>query len=331
MPQTEDPRLRENMTSLVKHLHGFVAEVGLTEEEFREATAILDAMGQMTTDTHNEFLLMAGSLGVSSLVCRQNNGAGGQTETSQSLLGPFWWRNSPRLENGGSIIRSDTPGTPLFVTARVQDLEGRPILGAEVAVWHASPVGLYEHQDPEQAGMNLRGKLTTDADGRFWFWSVRMVGYAIPPETMVGRLLAAQHRHPYRPAHQHALILKDGYKTLIFQVFDPSCPWIATEVQFGVTRALTGTFTEHAEPHPDHPEVGAPGYGSSTPMAWNRARRSCRALRSSRGRHADRRRTPRRGEGDPRRRGLAHPHGPALPAMAGDGDRGRLPHPGPLG
>ena len=120
MEHTDDPRLREIMLSLVKHLHGFVRDIRLTEAEFREATAILAEMGQLTNDTHNEVVLMAGSLGVSSLVCLLNNGDHGNTETSQSLLGPFWRLNSPRVENGGSIVRSDTPGPALFVAARVR-------------------------------------------------------------------------------------------------------------------------------------------------------------------------------------------------------------------
>lgn len=258
MEQTADPRLREIMVSLIKHLHGFVRETRLTEDEFRAATAILNEIGALASDTHNEFVLMSGSLGVSALVCLQNNGDNGQTETSQSLLGPFWRLNSPRVENGGTIIRSDTPGTPLVVQGRVVDREGQPIAGAEVDVWHASPVGLYENQDPEQAEMNLRGKFTTDAEGRFWFTTVKMIGYPIPTNGVVGRLLEAQGRHPYRPAHLHALIFKEGYKTLISQVYDPSCPWIDTDVQFGVTQALTGDFVTHDEPNPDHPELGAP-------------------------------------------------------------------------
>jgi catechol 1,2-dioxygenase len=147
MERTRDPRLREIMLSLVEHLHGFVRDTRLTEAEFRDATAILVELGQLTTDTHNEVVLMAGSLGVSSLVCLLNNGNRGQTETSQSLLGPFWRMNSPRVPNGGSIVRSDTPGAPLYVNARVQDTNGRPIADAEVDVWHASPAGLYENQD----------------------------------------------------------------------------------------------------------------------------------------------------------------------------------------
>ena len=103
MQQTADPRLRQIMISLIKHLHGFVRDVRLTEAEFREATAILNEMGKLTTDAHNEMVLMAGSLGVSPLICLLNNGDHGNTETSQSLLGPFWRLNAPRVANGGSI------------------------------------------------------------------------------------------------------------------------------------------------------------------------------------------------------------------------------------
>src|SRR5271165_199842 len=187
MSSTENPRLREIMTSLVKHLHAFVRDVRLTEPEFRQAAAILNELGRLSSDSHNEPMLMAGSLGVSSLVCLLNNGKGSNSETSQSLLGPFWRLNSPRVANGGSIVRSATPGHPLFVTARVVDEDGRPIAGAEVDVWHASPVGLYENQDPEQADMNLRGKFTTDDGGRFSFRSVMMVGYPIRTDGVVGR------------------------------------------------------------------------------------------------------------------------------------------------
>jgi catechol 1,2-dioxygenase len=261
MKQTSDPRLREIMVSLVKHLHGFIRDVRLTEAEFREAAGVLAEIGRLSTDTHNEAILMAGSLGVSSLVCLLNNGDQGNTETSQSLLGPFWRLHSPHVENGGSIVRSDTPGAPLFVSACVVDASGHPVAGAEVDVWHASPVGLYENQDPDQADMNLRGKFTTDADGRFWFRSVMMIGYPIPTDGVVGRLLKVQGRHPYRPAHLHALIFKQGFKVLISQVYDPADPHIDTDVQFGVTRALMGDFVRHDERHPTEPDVATPWYG----------------------------------------------------------------------
>lgn len=257
MRRTPDPRLREIMVSLISHLHAFVRDVHLTEEEFRTATALINRIGQASNARHNEAVLMAGSLGVSALVCLLNNGNGGQTETSQSLLGPFWRKHSPATRNGGSILRSETPGDPLHVTGQVVDNKGQPVAGADVDIWHASPIGLYENQDASQADHNLRGKFVTDENGRFDFWTVRMVGYPIPTDSVVGELLAAQGRHPFRPAHLHALIVKPGFKVLISQVYDPSDPHIDSDVQFAVTSALTGEFVRHDEPCGDVP---APWY-----------------------------------------------------------------------
>lgn len=258
MERTADPRLREIMMSLVTHLHAFIRDVGLTEEEFQAATAILNEMGQFSTDSHNEMVLMSGSLGVSTLVCLLNNGDGGTTETQQNLLGPFWRMHSPAVPNGDSIVRSPTPGPALFVSARVQDRDGNPVAGAEVDVWHSSPVGLYEHQDAEQADMNLRGKLVTDEDGRLAFRTVKMAGYPIPTHTVVGRLLKVQDRHPFRPAHLHVLIFAEGFKTMISQVYAPDDPHLDTDVQFGVTRALIGDFQRHDERHPADEAIDAP-------------------------------------------------------------------------
>lgn len=260
MARTSDPRLREILVSLVAHLHAFVRDVRLTEAEFRQAAATLVELGKLTNDTHNEMILMAGSLGVSSLVCLLNHGDGGRIETSQGLLGPFWRRDAPWVENGGTIVRSPTPGDPLFVTGRVVDRRGVPVADAEVDVWHASPVGLYENQDDAQADMNLRGKLRTDEHGVFRFRTVKMVGYPIPTSGVVGRLLAAQQRHPYRPAHLHVLVAKPGFKVLIAQVYDPGDPHLHTDVQFGVTRAQIGDFERHDEPHPTVPDVPTPWY-----------------------------------------------------------------------
>lgn len=260
MAQTSDPRLREIMVSLIEHLHGFVREVRLTEPEFRQATAIVNEIGKLTSDTHNEAVLMAGSLGVSALVCLLNNGDLGRQETSQNLLGPFWRMHSPRTENGGSIVRSETPGDPLIVTARVVDVEDVPVAGAEVDIWHASPTGFYENQDSHQADMNLRGKFTTDEDGRFWLRTVRMSGYPVPTDGVVGRLLAAQGRHPFRPAHLHALIAKPGFKVLVSQIYDPADPHIDSDVQFGVTEATTGNYVRHDEPYPGDAAIEAPWY-----------------------------------------------------------------------
>jgi hydroxyquinol 1,2-dioxygenase len=241
----EDPRLREIVTALVKHLHAFAREVHLTEEEFEKATQLIAKLGQMSDARHNEVVLMAGSLGFSALICLLNNGNKGQTETTANMLGPFWRMNSPPTENGGSLVRSPTPGPAIFVNVYVKDQNGKPIEGAEVDVWHSSPEGFYEQQDPKQADMNLRGKFTTDKDGHFWFRSVKPAGYPIPINGPVGDLVRVGKRHNFRPAHLHFLIFKDGYKTLISQVYSNDDDKLETDVQFGVTKALIANYVRH--------------------------------------------------------------------------------------
>jgi hydroxyquinol 1,2-dioxygenase len=249
--RTPDPRLRAVLAALVQHLHAFVRDVRLTESEFQHACAFIARLGQATTPSHNEVVLAAGSLGVSSLVCLVNNGVG-HTETTANLLGPFWRVGAPATENGGSIVRSPTPGDPIFVTATVVDTGNRPVEGAEVDVWHASTEGLYENQDAAQADMNLRGRFRTDRDGRIRFRSVKPAGYPIPVNGPVGELLRAQaRRHNMRPAHLHFLIHKPGYKTQFSQVYSSDDPHLETDVQFGVTRALIGRYQVHDGPAPD--------------------------------------------------------------------------------
>jgi catechol 1,2-dioxygenase len=263
MAKTPDPRLREIMVALVTHLHQFVRDVKLTEPEFQAALAILNRIGQLSNETHNEASVMAGSLGASPLVCLLNNGDNGATETTQNLLGPFWRMGAPRVENGGTLLRSPTPGPALHVKGAVLDRNGAPVAGADVDVWHSSPVGLYEQQDPEQAAMNLRGMLTTDYEGRFWFKTAKPAGYPLPVEGVVGDLLRAQGRQHFRPAHLHFMVVKSGFKTLISQVYASDDPVLDHDPQFGVTRALVGDFIPHNEPAPDATtpgEVAAPWF-----------------------------------------------------------------------
>ncbi len=242
---TPDPRLRRLLASAVRHLHEFVRETELTEAEFRQICGVVAKAGQLTTASHNEVVLAAGSLGVSALVCLLNNGKPGQHGTTANLMGPFWRKGSPVTPQGGSIVRSPTPGDPVFVTAWIRDGNGQPVSDAEVDVWHASADGYYENQDPEQADMNLRGKFRTGADGCVRFRTVKPSGYPIPVSGPVGALIRAQGRHNMRPAHIHFLIHKPGYKTQFSQLYSSDDPHLETDVQFGVTSALVGDYQAH--------------------------------------------------------------------------------------
>jgi protocatechuate 3,4-dioxygenase beta subunit len=260
MAQADNPRLREIAASFVRHMHAFAREVRLTEAEYDIGVDFLNRIGKATHDSHNEGILFADAIGFSTLVCLLNNGKAGATETAAALLGPFWRANSPKTENGGSIVRSPTPGPELFVACEIVDASGKPLANVEVDVWQSSPVGLYENQDDTQADMNLRGKFTTDAAGRFSFRSVKPAGYPVPTDGPVGEMLRAQNRHPFRPAHIHFLGFKGGYKTLITQVFVDDDEHLESDVVFGVTRALVGNYRRHDHGEPPAAGVRTPWY-----------------------------------------------------------------------
>ncbi|BBC31047.1 Catechol 1,2-dioxygenase [Streptomyces graminofaciens] len=254
-----DPRVKEIIQALVRHLHDFAREVRLTEKEFDTSINIVTRLGQLTTPSHNEVRLMAGSLGLSTLVALMNNGSEDKP-TSANLLGPFWRQGSPTMNNGESIVRSPTDGPPLFFTGRIVDTDGTSVVGAEVDVWHASPAGLYENQDPEQAEWNLRGKFFSDEEGVFTFRSIKPSGYPIPIGGPVGDLLAALERHPFRPAHLHVLICKQGYKTIASQLYSHDDPILETDAQFGVVQSLIGTYVRHENESAPDEDVVEPWY-----------------------------------------------------------------------
>lgn len=256
--RTEDARVREILESLVRHLHDFVRDVGLTESEYRAGLELLNEIGRTTTDAHNEAVVVGGALGLSALVCLLNHDDGHGTDHNQ--LGPFWRLGAPAVADGGTIVRSATPGPPMLVDLHVVAQDGAPVAGARVEVWQASPVGRYENEDPAQAEMNLRGSLVTDADGRLSFRSVLPSGYPVPTHGVVGKLLSVQGRHPYRPAHLHVIVHREGYRTLVTQLYVDADPHLDTDVVFGVTRRLVGGFVRHDEPHADDPALTAPWY-----------------------------------------------------------------------
>ncbi|MDQ7973334.1 MAG: dioxygenase [Rhodocyclaceae bacterium] len=248
MERTPDPRLREVMASLTRHLHAFVQEVKLSEDEFERALDFIVALGQATGEKKNEVVLAADILGVSTLVALQNN-QDPEGESPAALLGPFWRANAPDCACGDSIARSGTPGVPLFVSGTVRDAAGQPLADAVVDVWQASPVGLYENQDPTQENMNLRGRFRTDAEGRYHFRSVRPAGYPVPVDGPCGVLLKAQRRHPNRPAHLHFMVSKAGFKVLVSQVYADDDENLESDPTFGVTRRLIGRYAMQPDGH----------------------------------------------------------------------------------
>ncbi|MGY1593651.1 intradiol ring-cleavage dioxygenase [Geodermatophilus sp. SYSU D00708] len=244
---TPDPRLKQVLTSLVQHLHAFVKDVELTEEEWGFAIDFLTRTGHMSNEVRQEFILLSDVLGISMLVETINHRTGG-TSTESTVLGPFHMVASPERQLGDDI-NLDRKGTPCLVSGRVTGPDGEPLAGASVDVWQTNEDGFYDVQQPDiQPPGNLRGLFTTDAEGRFWFRSVVPRYYPIPDDGPVGQLLAATGRHPNRPAHLHFIVAAAGYRPVTTHVFVADSPYLDSDAVFGVKESLIREVPEVDDP-----------------------------------------------------------------------------------
>jgi hydroxyquinol 1,2-dioxygenase len=258
--QTPDPRLREIMLGLVKHLHAFVKEVELTEAEWFQAIEILTEAGRMCSDKRQEFILFSDTLGVSMVVDlinhRKPDGA-----TESTVFGPFHRLGAREMPAGGNIAHLDKTGAPVLLSGRVLDLDGRPIEGALLDVWQAQTSGLYDSQDESLNGMHMRGKFRSDGGGRYLIRTVLPVHYPIPSDGPVGRMLRATGRHPWRPAHIHFVVSADGYEPVTTHIFDRTDEYLGSDAVFAVKDSLICDFIRHERAAGDAARLGiAPPY-----------------------------------------------------------------------
>ena len=244
MAEAGSARFKEVMSALVTHLHDFAREVKLTEAEWMQGIRFLTATGQTCDAKRQEFILLSDTLGLSMLVVAMNHAKpAGATEAT--VFGPFHVDDTPAVEQGADLARG-APGTPLFVEARVQGLDGQPIADATVDVWQADDDGLYDVQRPELGDTKrARGVLRTDAEGTVRFRTVAPTAYPVPTDGPVGKMLLASGRHPWRPAHIHFMIKAPGHQTLVTHIFRDADPYLDSDVVFGVRSSLIGDYARH--------------------------------------------------------------------------------------
>jgi catechol 1,2-dioxygenase len=242
----EDPRLRSLVLALIRHLHVFVGETELTDQEWEFAWNFMGRM--VAVSDRNEFLLAGDVLGVSQLTETLNHDRPGQP-VGFALVGPFLRADAPFRNRGGSIASGDTPGALVRVSGKVFDDESaEPLPGAILDVWQAATDGLYENQDPNQPDYNLRGRFKTDQDGSYEFVAPMPTAYPVPTDGPMGELLRVAKRWSYRPAHIHVIASFPDHKTLITQIFKKGDDQTADDCVFTASENMMGDFT----PDGDH-------------------------------------------------------------------------------
>ena len=260
LADTSDPRLKQILTSLVHHLHAFARDARLSFTEWSYAIDFLTRTGHICSDKRQEFILLSDTLGLSMLVDAIDHPASaGATEST--VLGPFYVTSAPELRLG-SDISGGLRGEPLYVEGTVSSSDGRPLADAVVDTWHSDDEGFYDVQRPDLSTAALRGRFRTDANGRFYFWSIVPRFYPIPDDGPVGEMLKATARHPFRPAHVHFMISSRGHDTLVTHVFSADSPYLDSDAVFGVKNDLIREFT--------HEPPGTAPDGKIIEQPWRR-------------------------------------------------------------
>ena len=237
-----DARLKTVMQNLVRHLHAFVSETGLTEAEWFAAIEFLTATGQKCDDKRQEFILLSDTLGVSMLVDSINHGKPtGATEST--VLGPFYVHGAREMPNGANIAEG-VEGEPTYFSGTVSTPDGNPLAGATLDIWSTDGAGLYDVQRPD-GKMRARARITVDAQGRYAFWTIKPVSYPIPTDGPVGQMLLKMGRHPYRPAHTHMIVSAPGCETVTTHLFVEGDPYLESDAVFAVKDSLVVDFTRH--------------------------------------------------------------------------------------
>ncbi len=247
---TPEPRLRELMTALVKHVHAFAREVDLKPDEWLAGLNFLNAVGQISTERRPEFILLSDTLGLSMMVvslaqARASGNVKGATEATEATVeGPFFWPGAPDLPLGADIGEG-VPGEPAFYMGRVTDVNGQPLAGALLDVWSGDGDGKYDVQLSDTPTMRARGRFRTDAEGRYWFWSILPAYYPIPDDGPVGQMMRATGRSIYRPGHIHMQVSAPGHVMLTTHIFVAGSPYINEDAVFGKRDSLVVDFDKH--------------------------------------------------------------------------------------
>jgi hydroxyquinol 1,2-dioxygenase len=240
LKKTKNPRLREVMTSLVKHLHAFARDVKLTEEEWFEGIKFLTAVGAKCDGKRQEFILLSDVLGLSMMVVALNHKtAPGATEAT--VLGPFFAHGAKEFGYGADLRAGATmKGEDVWVSGRVLSADGKPIANAALDIWQAKADGIYDLQT--EGEFELRGRVKANAKGEYAFASYKPNFYSIPIDGPVGDMIRATTNNHMRPAHMHAIVSAPGFQQVITHVFVEGDPHLDGDAVYAVKDSLVGKY-----------------------------------------------------------------------------------------
>jgi catechol 1,2-dioxygenase len=212
-----NPRVKAVVRRVAQDMFRAIEDLDIQPDEFWAGVAYVTRLGQA-----NEAGLLVPGLGIETFLdLRMDEAerqAGIEGGTPRTIEGPLYIAGAPLAQAEARLDDGSETGEVLIMEGQVRDVDGKPVAGAVVDVWHANTKGGYSFFDPSQAKYNLRRRIETDAQGRYRFRSILPSGYACPPDGQTQALLDQLGRHGHRPAHIHFFVSAPGFRKLTTQI-----------------------------------------------------------------------------------------------------------------
>ncbi|MBB1605993.1 MULTISPECIES: catechol 1,2-dioxygenase [unclassified Pseudomonas] len=213
------PRLKQIVLRVLQDTAKIIEDLEVTDDEFWTAVDYLNRLGG-----RGEAGLLVAGLGIEHFIDLLNDAKDAQIGktggTPRTIEGPLYVAGAPIVEGEARMDDGSEDGvaTVMFLEGQVLDLDGKPIAGATVDLWHANTKGNYSYFDQSQSEYNLRRRIITDAEGRYRARSIVPSGYGCDPQGPTQECLDQLGRHGQRPAHIHFFISAPGYRHLTTQI-----------------------------------------------------------------------------------------------------------------
>lgn len=242
-----NPRVRAITQRIVTDLFKAIDDLDVSTDEFWAAMDWLTRLCQS-----GQVGLITAGLGFDRLLDiradEADQKAGRTGGTPRAIEGPLFIAGAPLFQDEARIDEGEPAGKVFVMEGQVLDLEGQPVPGALMDVWHANEVGGYSHFFPGMKPYELRRKIKTNAQGEFRFRSFLPPGYAIPPGSPTSELFNALGRHGHRPAHIHFLVTAPNLRTLTTQVNIPGDAYLHDDFAFATRDDLVVELEANVAP-----------------------------------------------------------------------------------
>lgn len=242
-----NPRVKEITNRLLRDLFYAMVDLNITSEEMWHGADFLREIGET-----NQWGLVFAGTGIEHFIDKMEDQAdleaGIEGVTARTIEGPLYIPGAPETDSYAELENDPEENRDLerfYMEGEVKDVDGNPVEGALLEIWHCNGNGMYSYFDTTQSAYNLRRAIRIGADGKYKFKTVLPPGYSCPPNSPSERLMTMLGRHAARPAHIHFFVTHPDYRKLTTQINIEGDPLTYDDFAFATREELVPHITRH--------------------------------------------------------------------------------------